>query len=263
MLHIVSRAPPHVSGPPVVFVHGACSTVWCWEEHYLDWFAARGLPAYALDLRGHGASDGQERLQSFGIRDYVDDVRQVVAGLPAAPVLVGHSMGGLVVQKYLERGTARAAVLLASCPTGGMARDILRLAARHPATFARALAARRLSRIYTDEALVRTLLFTPTTPAPLIRRCMAQLCEESWRACRDMNIVLPYPAKVVAPVLVIGGALDQMISAGSVRRTAAAYGAPCVVFPHMAHMLNVEPGWEEVATTILDWVREIERRSPS
>jgi len=257
MLNVVSRKSAGGTAPPLVFVHGACSSAAFWEAHYLDWFAARGLSSYALDLRGHGHSDGHDRLQTCGIRDYGEDVRQVVGGLESAPVLIGHSMGGLVVQKYLEQGPARAAVLLASCPVGGMMRDGLRLLSRHPMVFGRAAAQKRLRLIYSSEEQVRALLFTPATPAEIVRDCMRQLGEESWRACREMNFLLPHPGRVVVPVLVLGGELDNMVSAASVRRTAAAYGAPCVMFPHMAHMLNLEPGWDEVAATILSWINEL------
>jgi pimeloyl-ACP methyl ester carboxylesterase len=257
MLHVVSRGAPGSTLPLLLFVHGACSSTKCWETHYLDWFAAHGASSFAFDLRGHGGSDGREQLQSFRIADYVEDLQQVMKGLPGLPVLVGHSMGGLIVQKYLERGAARAAVLLASSPTGGMLRDGLRLLARHPRAFARASASRQLHLVYQNPELVRSLLLTPDTPADVVRQCMEQLGEESWRACQDLNFVLPRPAAVKVPVLVMGGALDNMISAKSVRRTAAAYRTPCILFPRMGHMLNLEPGWEEVAGSILSWVKEL------
>jgi len=69
------------------------------------------------------------------IADYVEDVAQVVGQLPEVPVIVGHSMGGLVVQKYLEKYIAPAAVLLASVPVKGVLRTTLRIALRHPRRF--------------------------------------------------------------------------------------------------------------------------------
>ena len=263
MLHVVSRQPAGSALPPLLLVHGACASVACWEAHFMDWFAARGAACFAFDLRGHGASDGRDRLQDFRIADYVEDLRQVAAGLPSTPVLVGHSMGGLVVQKYLETGAARGAVLLASSPVGGMLRDGLRLMVRHPRAFARASAARQLGQVYRDEAVLRAVLLTPETPEEVLQQCMEQLGEESWRAIQDLNFVLPRPASVKVPVQVLGGALDNMVSPKSVRRTAAAYGVPCMLFPRMAHMLNLEPGWENVAAAILDWVRRLGAGTPA
>lgn len=52
---------------PILFVHGAYVGAWCWAEHFLDWFAARGYPVHAVSLRGHGGSAGRERLNEFGL----------------------------------------------------------------------------------------------------------------------------------------------------------------------------------------------------
>ena len=93
--------------PPLLFVHGSAHGAWCWAEHYLDYFAEHGFDAYALSLRGHGASGGRERLRWASVADYVDDVAEVAATLPSAPVVIGHSLGGMVVQKYLERASHR------------------------------------------------------------------------------------------------------------------------------------------------------------
>ncbi len=69
------------------------SGAWIWE-HFLGFFAARGYPAYAVSLRGHGGSEGDLAVASF--EDYVDDVETAAKAIGSEPVLVGHSMGGLV-----------------------------------------------------------------------------------------------------------------------------------------------------------------------
>jgi pimeloyl-ACP methyl ester carboxylesterase len=123
---------------PILFVHGAWHGAWCWDEHFLSYFAEQGYPSYALSVRGHGLSEKQGKLNSFKISDFVSDLAQVAVQLPSPPVLVGHSMGGLVVQKYLEKHFAPAAVLLASLPTGGLARSATRMAINHPWLFLKA-----------------------------------------------------------------------------------------------------------------------------
>ena len=121
-LEIVSRLPakPLADAPPLLFIHGAFCGAWCWEELFLDWYAARGYAAHALSLRGHGKSPGREQLDSLSIQDYVDDVAAAVERLPAPPVLIGHSMGGFVAQKYLENHDSPAAVLMCSVPPQGL-----------------------------------------------------------------------------------------------------------------------------------------------
>ena len=114
-LEVLCHAPEHVTHEhPLLFVHGAYVAAWCWEEHFQPWFAHRGWSTYAVSLSGHGKSRNREHLDSYSIDDYVRDVAEVAARLPAPPILIGHSMGGMVVQKYLEQYDAPATVLMSS-----------------------------------------------------------------------------------------------------------------------------------------------------
>lgn len=132
-LEVLCRTPSGQPKPaPLLFVHGAYVSAWCWEEHFLPWFAERGWAAYALSLSGHGHSRRREHLDSYSIDDYVRDVAEVAARLPAPPVLIGHSMGGMVVQKYLEKHRAPAAVLMSSVPPQGLLGSAFGLAFAKP-----------------------------------------------------------------------------------------------------------------------------------
>src|SRR5882757_8290833 len=107
VLEVIEKGACSPSHPvPLLFVHGAWHAAWCWDEHFLDFFADRGYRAAALSLRGHGSSPTAKGLRRCSLADYVDDVAEVAARLPTQPILIGHSMGGFVVQKYLERHTA-------------------------------------------------------------------------------------------------------------------------------------------------------------
>jgi pimeloyl-ACP methyl ester carboxylesterase len=105
----------------LVFVHGGYATARCWDEYFLPYFNHRGFDCHALDLSGHGDSEGRERLDSFGIDDYVEDLTQVAQALPAPAIVIGHSMGTVVVERFLEQPIRRgAAVLMAPVPPGGI-----------------------------------------------------------------------------------------------------------------------------------------------
>lgn len=97
--------------PPVVLVHGAANSalVWTFWQRAL---AARGYASYAVDLRGHGASDPCD-LSRASMQDYADDVATAVAQLPSPPVVVGWSMGGLVAMMHAAQHAALACVTLA------------------------------------------------------------------------------------------------------------------------------------------------------
>jgi pimeloyl-ACP methyl ester carboxylesterase len=98
-----------VRSTPILFVHGMWHAAWCWSEHFLPYFARHGYVSHALSLRGHGGSEGWERLRWTSLAEYVSDVEQVVGHIGRPPVLVGHSMGGVIVQKYLESNGAPVA----------------------------------------------------------------------------------------------------------------------------------------------------------
>ena len=117
MLEVIDRGQISESHPvPLLFVHGAWHAAWCWDANFLDFFAAKGYRAVALSLRGHGNSSTDKPLRACTAADFVEDITAVADSLPTRPVIVGHSMGGLFVQKFLESYTCPAGVLMSSMP---------------------------------------------------------------------------------------------------------------------------------------------------
>jgi len=254
-LEVISAGRDGATRPaPLVLVHGAWHGAWCWEDTFLPYFAAAGYAVYALSLRGHGRSPGRERLRWMSIADYVADLTAVVEGLPAGPILIGHSMGGLVVQRYLERRAAAAAVLLASVPTSGATAAALRVLRDHPAQFAKINLKLSLYPVVETPALARQYLFSPQTPPEIVAAVHPRLQDESYRAFLDMMLRLPRPGRVHTPLRVLGGAGDSIFSPGEVERTARAYGTTATIYPGVGHNLMLEPGWERVAGEILAWL---------
>jgi alpha-beta hydrolase superfamily lysophospholipase len=105
----------------MLFVHGVCHDANCWNN-YLDYFAGIGYDTYALSLRGHGRSEGQDHLDEWGLSDYVTDVIKVILSIGEKPIVVGHSMGGAILQKLIgeHEENLKAAVLLAPGVKGGL-----------------------------------------------------------------------------------------------------------------------------------------------
>src|ERR1700754_1289499 len=92
------------SGPLVVFVHGGSHGSWVWEN-YLTYFAARGRDCYSFSWFNHNGSR-QLSVQQFAERSMADTVEEleiVASHVGEAPVLVTHSMGAVVAQKYAEK----------------------------------------------------------------------------------------------------------------------------------------------------------------
>lgn len=257
-LEIRTKLPESDPRPtPLLFVHGAWHDAWCWAEHFLPYFAQHGYISYALDLRGHGKSQGHERLRWTSIANYVSDIEQVANQLERPPVLIGHSMGGLVVQKYLEKHAAPAAVLLASVPPTGALRTTLSIAVRHPLPFLKANLSLKLYPIIGTPALTREAFFSREMPETQLRTYFACMQDESYRAFLDMIFSLPRPKRVKTPMLVLGGGRDTIFTCRECEATARAYGTRAEIFPDMAHDLMLEEGWQAVADRMLAWLGEV------
>jgi pimeloyl-ACP methyl ester carboxylesterase len=91
----------------ILFVHGAGHAAWCWRDHFTGWFEALGYTVAAPDLPHHGDLN-RDGLKFTPLSAYVDAVAQEAVRLEPPLILIGHSMGGFIIQKYLEcRGRPR------------------------------------------------------------------------------------------------------------------------------------------------------------
>jgi len=242
---------------PILFVHGMWHAAWCWAEHFLPYFAHHGYRSYALSLRGHGGSEGREGLRWMSLKDYVSDVDQAASQMERPPVLVGHSMGGMIVQKYLESNLAPAAVMLASAPPKGVLAATMRVFLRHPLIFMKANLTLSMYPVVSTEALTKEAFFSADMPEQKVREYFSRLQDESYRAYLDMlGLNLPDSKAVKTPMLVLGAARDAIISPLEVEHTARAYDTKAEIFPDMAHDMMLDRGWETVAERILNWLRE-------
>ena len=258
-LEVVTHEPKTAArSTPLLFVHGAWHGAWCWAEYFLPYFAEHGYTSHAIDLRGHGKSEGANRLCWTGISHYVSDVGQIVDQLDEAPVLIGHSMGGLVVQKYLESDSRiPAAVLLASVPPTGAVRTTLNIALRHPVAFLKANTTLKLYPIVSTPELTREAFFSADMHEEKVRGYHQRIQNESYRAFLDMMLLtLPRPKRVKTPVLVLGAANDTIFSNNEVHASAKAYRTQAEIFDDMAHDMMLEAGWQSVADRILSWLEE-------
>ena len=239
---------------PLLFLHGAYVGAWCWDEHFLPWFAQQGFPCYALSLRGHGASGGRERLHSFGLDDYAEDLGQAVEALPRPAALIGHSMGALVVQKYLERATARAVVHVCPVPPFGLLPSTFALAFGRPGFFAEinALADGHSA----SRAALAEAFFSGPVDAGRIDRHYARMQGESRRALMDMTLWgLPQLWRMArVESLVIGASEDALISPALAQSAAAMLGAEYRLLEGLGHAVMLELDWERAAQEILDWL---------
>ena len=255
-------AQPMPEAPPLLFLHGAYTAAWCWREHFLPHFAAVGYAAHALSFSGHGGSRGRNMLDSCSIDDYVNDVAEIVASLPEPPILIGHSMGGFVVQKYLERHSAPAAILMCSVPPQGLAASAFGMMFGRPALFSDLNQLMSGGQVALDS--LRDALFAQPVALHDMTRYYHLAQPESHRAIWDMMLFnLPRTREALAnlprgcdDLLVLGAELDTIISASLVEMTARTFGTPARIYPGMGHGLMLERDWQTVADDILAWLAE-------
>jgi pimeloyl-ACP methyl ester carboxylesterase len=112
---------------PVVFVHGGMGCAWVWLE-YMTYLSERGMPCYAVSMRGHGESWCPSYLRMVWLTTKRDLANDVVAGIRFVQeregqevVLIGHSSGGGLSQFILSERDVRVKglVLMGAVPGFG------------------------------------------------------------------------------------------------------------------------------------------------
>lgn len=260
-LELIHRKPVGTpNGPPILLVHGGWGGAWCWEYGFIDKLTELGWEVYALSLRGHGKSGGRDELRWASIKDYVDDVRSVADSLPTPPLIVGHSMGGFVLQRYLTKGhPAAAAVLLTSVPAAGVRGFTTRLIRRHPLVWLRCHLTLSLMPVIEKPEHFREWVLGPETTEEQVLEMHSHVQDESYRAVVDMTFALPPRRKNIPaiPVTVIAGGKDAFFTVKEAQRTAKRFGVTASVVPGMPHE-PLEPHWrDEVAERIDKFARSI------
>ncbi len=237
--------------PPLLLIHGGA----CNARHFTAWadfFARRGFDCVVPDLPGHGADDA-DRLATVSLSDYLAAMRAEVARLAAPPIVIGHSMGGLVAQMLAAVEPCRALVCVASAPPWMLAPQLRAL----PYLLPLMPAILRGLPISPAEATARELFFHDL-PAGEREKLIPSLGAESGRAFREMIFGLArLPAsRFSGPVLCLSGARDRVVSPGISKAIAEYYSADYEIFD-AGHWLIAESAVDRIAARVLHW---IERR---
>jgi pimeloyl-ACP methyl ester carboxylesterase len=258
-LEVVVREPQSRPRPvPLLFIHPIGHTASYWDEHFLPYFAHHGYHCYAMNLRGHGASPGRERLRWASVADYVADVAEVVSQLPQAPILVGDSLGGMLVRKYLESRHVPAAVLMSPASRRGAVAFSLRLARRHPLVFLKLNLTLSVYPLLSTPALYREVFCSATLPDEQVRRYQARAQDDSYRMYADllMGRAEPRPRQPPPPVLVLAGDQDTTFPSSAYAAIARAYQTQPVVLPGLPHAMALDARWQVAADRILEWLEQ-------
>lgn len=247
-----------VGTPDIIFIHGAWHAAWCWEEHFMPFFAEHGFANHALSLRGHGNSFGYDSLSSTRVKDYVEDLVYLVDFLKTSPIIIGHSMGGFIVQKYLEKHKAAAVILLASLPHNGILELNFRLFIGNPLLYTRIHLKRSLIEILNAKNPIRDTFFFRDVDKNKRDQYFELMGDESYAALWDMSIRdLPKRSSSSIPMLALGAEDDWIVRPNQIRKTAKVYDADYLIIPDIGHEMMLDTNWKIVAEAILQWLTNV------
>lgn len=241
------------SRPPVLFIHGAFGRP-ALLKPWIDFFGQAGFDCVAPALPGRDPSDDAV-LRRTGIGQLFDTVLQAYDGLATAPVIIGHSMGGLLAQKLAAARDPRAVVLLASVPPGILwpqLKPLPHLAPLMPSI----LAGRPIL------PSPRTMREVPlcTLPSAEQDELIPLLVRDSGKVYRQMLVGAPVTrvtaADVTCPVLCVSAGEDRNVAARASRQIAKRYGAQHQVHPGLPHWIIAESALNEVAPPVLEWLSQ-------
>ncbi len=250
--------------PPVLMIHGICSGGWCFEN-YRARFEAAGFECITPNLRLHEQrtlSDIEiDQLAELSILDYAADLEALILTLPERPIVLGHSLGGLLAQILASRGLCQASILLTSVPP----KSVPALSSGVIGAFSGVVTTPGFwKKPFKLSALAaRRFLFNRVSSVQL-PALEAKLCLESGRVLFEAafpwldkrNATYVNFKKVTCPMLVIAGGEDQLTPRAVVRKIAKKYPqARYQEYVNQSHWLVGEEGWELVAGDIIHWIK--------
>ena len=256
---------------PVIFIHGLWLHATSWEP-WADLFRREGYEPSAPGWPGdpgtvEEARANPESIADHGIDDVVEHYAAIIRELPALPVLIGHSFGGMIAQKLLGQNLAAATVAIDAAQIKGVLplplsalratlpvfknpankhRAVSLTAEQFRFAFGNALPAEESDALYERWTI-------PAPGKPLFEAAAANFNPHS-------------PAKVDTanhlrgPLLLMMGGRDHTVPEAITRATLKQYRhseavTDIVDFPDRGHSLTIDSGWREVAGTALDWLR--------
>jgi len=242
-------------------VHGAFCGGWAFEAFRAP-FESAGHLVLTPDLRGHGDTDRSDAVVGVSMTDYAKDIAALCEAQSQPPILIGHSLGGLVVQLAARRAKLRAVVLLAPSAPWGVSGSSMEEAVT--AFGLHMLGPFWAQGVAPDRGLMRQYSLN-RMPKADCEAAVARLRSESGRALWEtLNWWLdPFMTTGVGsgplpvPSLVLCGERDVVHPPGTVRQTAERIGAAYRQIPGMSHWLLGEPGFDQVAADVLAWLAEV------
>lgn len=247
----------------LVMIHGMWGGNWYWDN-FINYFSGAGYKCLAPNLRYHDSRPGSEpdlRLGVTSILDYADDLAAEINRLDQKPILIGHSMGGLLAQILASRQLAAAAVLLTPASPAG-------INALKPSVVKTFWSVMKRWGFWKEPMLIpySAAAYSILNALSLEEQQekYAQFVHESGRAASEIGFYMldrhraaqVDETKVNCPLLVIGAGKDKITPRSITKKIAKKYGetATYIEYPDNGHWLMQEKGWQKAAGAINQWI---------
>jgi alpha-beta hydrolase superfamily lysophospholipase len=245
------QANPKTKDSDILLVHGMWAGSWMWEN-YMNIFSSQGYNCYALNLRGRPGSIPVHDRGKISINDYVTDVKNVAETL-TNPIIIGHSMGGLLTQKVAELTSPEAVVLIGPAAPAGilMVGGWIHMAMGLYYSIDILMGNSILPNLF----FVRHLLMN-NVPKNLQHAIYEKLISESSRAAQEILFpgVSVDASKITCPMLVIASREDKATPFSIIQRIVDKYDCDLKTYSKFGHLIISEQGWEQPAKDILEWL---------
>lgn len=254
---MISKKVENSQLPAILFIHGAWHSSWYWDVHFMDYFYKKGYSTYALNLTLHDESQqpSSREINLLTFSDYVKDVKNAIDRIEEPVVLVGHSMGGAIIQKYLELYPAQAAILMATVPSNGVICATINVLKIFPTRVIKGLTSFSLYHIVKGEKHSRWAFYDNSITDEELKVYASRLQRESFTAYLQMlffRVKKNYHTKI--PMLVLAAEGDKLFSVREQIRTARKYNADYKLIKNTGHNLMLTSAWRKTADTIIDWI---------
>lgn len=248
--------------PVVMLVHGMWSHPGIWRN-FQSFLEARGYRVIVPALRYHNGAPGDAAHPALGhtsIADYLNDFVELAGKLGEKPLVIGHSMGGLLAHMLAARGLARAVVGLAPAPAAGtLLLDVrpywfFRRETLRPGFWRRtqlpSLAAMRYGVLNRIPPREQEELY-----AGLLPDSGRAVCEIAYWYFDRHRATWINPTDIACPMLFLTGAEDRLTPHWVTERNAEPYDGrlKVEVLSGHAHWLPAEPGWERIAERAVEF----------
>jgi pimeloyl-ACP methyl ester carboxylesterase len=249
----------------ILFIHGMYMNSLCWEG-WLPYFQEKGYEVLAPDWPGRNQpievlrkNHPDPQLGQLTLSRVLEHFVNIIQELDEKPVIIGHSMGGLVVQLLLQRDLAAAGVAIDSAPPMGVFTtkwSFLKSNWAHITPF--------VSQSHPIEMTFERFQYTFVNTLPLSEQQAAYeryVLPESRRVPRESLLARVDFKKPRPPLLLIAGSADHIIPASLNKSNHARYKASpsrtdYKEFEGRTHFIIGQKNWKEVADYVLAWLDE-------